>query len=179
MLGFDYASPEGRKFAENVLKFMNKRLLEYQIETDNFYNLEATPAEGASYKLALAAKKNSPKILTSGIDTPYFTNSTTLPVNYSDDIFKVLEHQDSIQSLYTGGTVLHAYVGEKLTGDQAKLLVKKILTNYKIPYLSITPTFSICPAHGYIAGEHPTCPKCLEEKKTLETRIAQLKEELK
>jgi ribonucleoside-triphosphate reductase len=178
-LGIDYTSAEGRKFAETVLKFMNRKLVYFQNTTGNFYNLEATPAEGASYKLALAAKKKYPDIFTSGVATPYFTNSTTLPVGHSTDIFKILEHQDTLQTLYSGGTVLHAYLGEKITGDQSKLMVKKILSNYKIPYLSITPTFSVCPAHGYLAGEHSLCPKCTEEKDTLINRIAQLKEELK
>jgi ribonucleoside-triphosphate reductase len=179
MLGYDYASAEGKKFAESVLKFMNKRLLEYQDETGSFYNLEATPAEGASYKLALTAKKTYPKIMTSGKDVPYFTNSTMLPVNFSTDVFKVLEHQDSIQSLYTGGTVLHTYLGQKINGEQAKLMVKTIISKYRIPYISITPTFSICPTHGYLDGEHPMCPKCTAEKAALEEKIKILKEELK
>ena len=176
MLGIKYDSEEGKKLAERVLAFMNKKLLEFQNETKNFYNLEATPAEGASYKLALAAKRRGSKIFTSGKDTPYFTNSTMLPVNFTNDIATVLEHQDKIQSSYTGGTVLHIYTGERLTAKQAKLLVKKIFEKYNLPYISITPTFSICPKHGYISGEHSICPKCLEEKKALEEELRKLQE---
>lgn len=178
ILGIDYASAEGKKFGETVLKFMNRKLVKFQAETGNFYNLEATPAEGASYKLALAAKKKYPNIKTSGGAVPFFTNSTMLPVDYSTDLFKVLEHQDTLQSLYSGGCVLHAYLGEKLTGDQAKMLVRKVLTNYKLPYLSITPTFSICPTHGYIPGEHTVCPTCLAEQEQLKVKIEKLKGEL-
>jgi len=176
MLGIKYETEEGKKLAERVLAFMNKKLLEFQNETKNFYNLEATPAEGASYKLALAAKRRSSKIFTSGKDTPYFTNSTMLPVNFTNDIATVLEHQDKIQSSYTGGTVLHIYTGERLVAKQAKLLVKKIFEKYNLPYISITPTFSICPKHGYISGEHSVCPKCLEEKKALEEELRKLQE---
>jgi len=179
MLDIDYTSEEGKKFGEQVLLFMNKQVLTFQAETGNFYNLEATPAEGASYKLAVKARKKYPDAVVSGKKDVFFTNSTMLPVDYSVDLFKVLEHQDNLQSLYTGGTVIHTYLGEKITAEQAKALIKKVFTNYKLPYLSITPTFSVCPIHGYTQGEHPICPKCLEEKTSLEERIKVLKGKLK
>lgn len=173
-LGIKYNSPEGKKFGESVLTLMRNKLLVYQKETKNFYNLEATPAEGASYKLALLTKKKYPKIITSGNNEPYFTNSSQLPVGATDDIFEVLEHQKEMQSLYTGGTVLHIFLGERIQPKQAKALVKKIFENYTLPYISITPTFSICPVHGYISGEHKLCPVCLGEKKEIEDKLTQL-----
>lgn len=175
-LDIKYNSPEGKKFGEDVLTFMRNRLLSYQKDTGNFYNLEATPAEGASYKLALLARKKYPKIITAGTQEPYFTNSSQLPVGTTGDIFEILEHQKDMQTLYTGGTVMHLFLGERIQPNQAKTLVKKIVETYSVPYISITPTFSVCPAHGYIAGEHKTCPKCLEEKKALADKIAALKE---
>jgi len=178
MLGIPYDSDEGKELAERTLKYLNEMLLKFQKDTGNFYNLEATPAEGASYKLARKAKDMHNKILTSGTEEPYFTNSTMLPVTYSDDVFKVLEHQNEIQALYTGGTVLHVYTGQQLSGDQAKALVKKVMHNYKIPYVSLTPTFSICPEHGYISGEHKVCPKCLKDKERLEKKVKKLTEEI-
>lgn len=137
---------------------MRNRLLEFQDETGHIYNLEATPAEGASYRLAMLDKKKYPKIITAGEKTPYYTNSTWLPVNYTDDMFEALKHQEDLQALYTGGTVFHGFIGERISGEAAKLLVKRVLTNFKIPYLTVTPTFSVCPEHGYIAGEHFKCP---------------------
>ena len=178
MLGIDYMSEEGRKFGANVLLFMRERLLKYQNETGNLYNLEATPAEGASFKLALKAKEMYPKIFTSGVEQPYFTNSSALPVNYTDNLFQVLEHQNEIQPLYTGGSVTHIFLGERIAGSQVKLLIQKIFFRYKIPYISITPTFSICPKHGYLSGEHKKCIKCLSEKSMLEEKIKKLKEEI-
>jgi ribonucleoside-triphosphate reductase len=178
-LMIDYTSPEGKRFAENTLTFMRRRLLEYQKDTGNLYNLEATPAEGTSYRLALLAKKMYPKLIASGTDkTPLFTNSSQLPVNYSPDLFKVLEHQDSLQSLYTGGTVLHMFLGETMKPNDIKVLVKKVFSNYTLPYLSITPTFSVCPTHGYIVGAHPSCPKCTEEKHLLTEKIKLVKDKL-
>ncbi len=154
------ASKEGKRFALKVLDFMRARLQDFQEETGNMYNLEATPGEGASYRLARIDKKNYPDIITAGTkNAPYYTNSTHLPVDYTDDIFEALDHQDELQCKYTGGTVLHGFVGEQISDAEAcKQLVKTIAHNYKLPYFTITPTFSICPVHGYIAGKHYTCP---------------------
>ncbi|HCT84328.1 MAG TPA: ribonucleoside triphosphate reductase [Candidatus Margulisbacteria bacterium] len=155
------AAPEGKAFAEEVLDFMRKRLADYQEETGNLYNLEATPAEGTSYRLAKIDKERYPDIITSGETDPYYTNSTQLPVNYTADVFEALEHQDSLQKKYTGGTVLHAFLGENISDiETCKNLVKKIAYNFHLPYYTITPTFSICQDHGYISGEHFSCPTC-------------------
>jgi len=163
-MGKDIADPEGYEFAVKVLKFMRDRLYQYQQETDNLYNLEATPAEGATYRLARLDKMRFPDIITAGGDgEPYYTNSTHLPVYATDDLYEALRHQDGLQVLYTGGTVLHGFVGERLTAKAVKFLVKRIAEHFHIPYYTITPTFSICPDHGYIPGEHPKCPKCGKE----------------
>ena len=161
-MGKDITSPEGQDFANRMMEYMRGILVEIQEETGNFYNLEATPAEGTSYRLALLDKQKYPNIIASGTaDAPYYTNSTQLPVGYTDDIFETLDLQDSLQSGYTGGTVLHLYLGERLYDTEVcKSLIKKIFTNYKLPYISITPTFSICNTHGYVAGEHFACPEC-------------------
>lgn len=160
-LGKDIASPEGKAFTIKVLKFMREKIKEFQHETGNLYNLEATPAESTSYRLARLDKKYYPDIYTSGKDEPFLTNSTQLPVDYTDDLILALEHQNDIQPLYTGGTIFHVFLGESLSsGEAAKQLVKKIAYNTKIPYFSITPTFSICKNHGYIRGEHFRCPQC-------------------
>lgn len=160
LLGVGIAHPEGQAFAIRTLSFMREVLTRFQIETGNLYNLEATPAEGASYRLARADKKGFPDIITAGTEeTPFYTNSTHLPVSYSDDLFAVLDHQDELQTLYTGGTVLHIFLGERLNDwKQARKLVRTVAENYRLPYFTITPTFSICPVHGYIAGEHKYCP---------------------
>ena len=165
-LGKDIGSPDGRKFALEILNFMRKRLVEYQEETGNLYNLEATPAEATSYRLALQDKKQYPDIVTAGTnEAPYYTNSTQLPVDYTDDIFEALKLQDEIQSKYTGGTVLHLFIGERISNTESiKKLIKKIFTNFHLPYITLTPTFSICPSHGYLSGEHFTCPKCVIEQ---------------
>lgn len=162
-IGKDAGTPQGRKLTLEILDFMNERLLKYQEETGNLYNLEATPAEGTSYRLALQDKKLYPDIITAGTDeAPYYTNSTQLPVDYTDDIFEALKLQDEIQSKYTGGTVVHLYIGERISDIQAvKNLIKKIFENFHLPYITLTPTFSICPSHGYLAGEHFSCPKCV------------------
>ena len=154
---------KGRKFTLEVLDFMRDRLVRYQEETGSLYNLEATPAEGTSYRQAKADKEKYPKIITSGTaEVPYYTNSTMLPVNYTDDVFEALKLQDEIQSKYTGGVVLHIFIGERLSDIQSvKNLVKKVFDNFHLPYITITPTFSICPAHGYLAGEHFECPQCV------------------
>jgi ribonucleoside-triphosphate reductase len=158
------ASKEGKEFSLEVLDFMREKLKEFQKETGNIYNLEATPAEGTSYRLAKIDKKKYPKIITAGEKVPYYTNSTHLPVNYTDDIFEALDFQDELQCKYTGGTVFHGFVGEKMPSAEAtKKLVKRIAENYRLPYFTITPTFSICPNHGYISGEHFKCPQCKKE----------------
>jgi anaerobic ribonucleoside-triphosphate reductase len=159
-LGVDIAHPDGKEFSVRVLAFMRERLSEYQQEEGHLFNLEATPAEGASYRLAKADRIKYPGIVTAGTeDVPYYTNSTHLPVGYTDDLFEALEHQDDLQVLYTGGTVLHGFIGEQLDDwKQARLLVRRIAENFRLPYYTLTPTFSICPVHGYIAGEHMYCP---------------------
>jgi ribonucleoside-triphosphate reductase len=161
-MGENIASKRGRKFALEVLDFMRERLVKYQEETGNIYNLEATPAESTAYRLALKDKERYPDIITAGTKkVPYYTNSTQLPVNYTDDVFEALKLQDEIQCKYTGGTVLHIFLGERMqSGEGVKRLVKKIFENFRLPYITITPTFSICPVHGYIPGEHFFCPKC-------------------
>ena len=158
---------EGRKFALKVLDYMRKRLADFQEETGNIYNLEATPAEGASHRLARLDKKLYPGIKVANEENykkgakPYYTNSTQLPVNYTDDIFEALELQDELQTKYTGGTVLHGFIGERFVSiEPVKRLVRKIAENFRLPYFTITPTFSICPEHGYLSGEHEKCPKC-------------------
>ena len=161
-LNKDIVSRQGHKFAVDVLDFMNKRLINYQKKNKAFYNLEATPAEGSSYSLALKDKKLYPNMKTAGDKEPYYTNSTHLPVKYTDDVFKALKLQDSLQTRYTGGTVMHAFLGEELNnGKSTKNLVKKISQNFHLPYFSITPTFSVCPSHGYLSGEHFYCYKCV------------------
>jgi ribonucleoside-triphosphate reductase len=164
------ASPRGQSFSLIVLNHLRKRLAEIQTETGDFYNLEATPAEGASYRLARLDRDKYPDILFANGKAseenfiPFYTNSTHLPVNHSDDLFEVLGLQDELQSCYTGGTVLHAFVGEEINDPVVvKALVKKITNNYRLPYFTLTPTFSICQNHGYLKGETPICPHCQEE----------------
>jgi len=161
-IGEDIGTKRGRKFTVEILDFMRKKLIKYQTETGNFYNLEATPAESTAYRLALKDKEKYPDIITAGTkNLPYYTNSSQLPVNYTADAFKALKLQDEIQCKYTGGTVLHLFLGEQIYDVQiVKNLIKKVFENFKLPYITITPTFSICPAHGYLAGEHFECPKC-------------------
>jgi ribonucleoside-triphosphate reductase len=169
--GHDITEPEGKAFAMKVLDFMRAKLLEFQEETGDIFNLEATPAEGTSYRLARIDKRMFPDIKIynvekSGVATtvPYYTNSSQLPVGFTDDIFKALEMQDPLQAKYTGGTVLHGFIGEKLPSVEAtKALVRTIAENFKLPYFTLTPTFSICPNHGYIQGEHEWCPVCDHE----------------
>ena len=151
----------GQEFAKRVMNHLRAKMVEYQKETGNSYNLEATPAEGTSARLAKLDKKRFPNIITAGKEQVCYTNSTQVPVEYTDDIFEVIRLQDDLKSLYTGGTVLHLYLGEKIEDKEVcKKLIQKIFNNNKMPYISITPTFSICPEHGYIAGEHYSCPKC-------------------
>jgi anaerobic ribonucleoside-triphosphate reductase len=160
LLGGGIAQPEGRAFGIRVLEFMRETLARFQLETGNLYNLEATPAEGASFRLARADKQQFPDVITAGTEqAPYYTNSTHLPVGYSDDLFEVLEHQDDLQALYTGGTVQHIFLGEQLSDwRQARRLVRTVAERFRLPYYTLTPTFSICPVHGYIPGQHPFCP---------------------
>jgi len=167
LLNKNVASSEGKEFTLKVLDFMRDKLLEFQEETGNNYNLEATPAEGTSYRLARIDKEKYPLIICANEEEykngaePFYTNSTLLPVNYTDDIFEALELQDEIQTKYTGGTVLHIFIGEKISDPEAiKVLAKKICNQYRLPYFTFTPTFSICPSHGYIPGEHEKCPSC-------------------
>lgn len=162
--GSDLTTPQGQEFAVKTLNYMRGLIKEIQEETGHYYNLEATPAEGTSYRLAKKDKERYPDIITAGDAVPYYTNSSQLPVGCTDDIFETLELQDELQSLYTGGTVLHLYLGEEIkdTGS-AKNLIRKIFTNYKLPYISLTPTFSICNNHGYLTGEQFFCPECGEE----------------
>ncbi|MGN0271683.1 MAG: ribonucleoside triphosphate reductase [Lachnospiraceae bacterium] len=162
-LGKDLIHEETQEFAKEVLNHMRDRLSDYQEEYGDLYNLEATPAESTTYRLAKHDKKHYPDIITAGHegDTPYYTNSSHLPVDYTSDIFDALDIQDELQTLYTSGTVFHAFLGEKLPDWKAAAsLVRKIAENYKLPYYTISPTYSICKEHGYIAGEHYKCPHC-------------------
>ena len=167
-LGKNIATQEGQMFTLRVLDFMRKSLLEFQKETGNNYNLESTPAEGTSYRLAKIDRTKYPDIISANQSgnikgEPFYTNSTQLPVNFTDDIFEALDIQDEIQAKYTGGTVFHTYAGERIQDPTSvKALVKKICTNYHLPYLTFTPTFSVCPSHGYLNGEMQTCPICQE-----------------
>jgi len=165
-------SPAGHAFAKEILMFMRERLMDYQNETNSLYNLEATPAEGTTRSLARKDKDKYPDIIVANEEAlrrdpnvaPYYTNSTHLPVNFTDDIFTALDLQDELQTCYTGGTVLHGFIGEAMPSAKAVgALVKRIAENYHLPYFTITPTFSICPKHGYLSGEHFYCPKCDEE----------------
>jgi len=167
LLNTNIASAEGKQFAIDVLDFMRETIKTYQKETQNNYNLEATPAEGTSYRLATLDKKLFPDIRSANnenFEYNFYTNSTQLPVNYSDDIFEVLDHQDELQTKYTGGTTVHIFAGERIHNAKImKNLVKKICENYRLPYFTFTPTFSTCLNHGYIEGEQTYCPKCGEE----------------
>ncbi len=160
--GTDLTAEKGQQFAVEVMDYLREQMTIIQEETGHFYNLEATPAEGTSYRLARLDRMQYPDIVCAGTkETPYYTNSTHLPVGYTDDIFDTLDLQDDLQSRYTGGTVLHLYLGERIPDKEiAKSLIRKVFTNYKLPYISLTPTFSVCPNHGYIAGEHFACPDC-------------------
>ncbi len=165
LIGKNIASSEGKQFAIETLLFMRELLKQFQQDTSNLYNLEATPAESTSYRLAKLDKEIYPDIITAGAGAPYLTNSTHLPVDFTDNAIEALEHQNDIQYLYTGGTVFHTFLGEKMSsGEACKLLVKKIAFNTRIPYFSITPTFSVCPEHGYIPGEQHVCPAKIEKE---------------
>ena len=173
---YEYITTEkGKFFALKVLGFMRKKLEEFQKETGNNYNLEATPAEGTAYRFAREDKKKFGKIIVANEESykkknakPYYTNSTQLPVNFTDDLFEALDLQDELQEQYTGGTVFHCFIGEKIDAVAVKNLVKKIAENYHLPYFTLSPTFSICSVHGYLVGEHEYCPKCDEEIKNFD-----------
>ncbi|MCM8771762.1 MAG: ribonucleoside triphosphate reductase [Candidatus Omnitrophica bacterium] len=167
LFGKDIGDPESIDFAIEIMEFMREKLIKFQESTGNIYNLEATPAEGTSYRLAKIDKSKFPDIIVANEHEyrkgaePFYTNSTHLPVNYTDDIFEVLEKQDKLQSLYTGGTVIHIFVGERINSKEGiKKLVKTICENFSLPYFTITPTFSVCPMDGYLSGEFFNCPKC-------------------
>ncbi|MEM3627927.1 MAG: ribonucleoside triphosphate reductase [Candidatus Bathyarchaeia archaeon] len=167
LFGFSIASSEGLEFAVKVLNFMREKLADFQEETGNIYNLEATPAEGTSYRLARIDKRKYPDIivaneryLSKGAE-PFYTNSSQLPVDFEGDLFEALEHQERLQTLYTGGTVFHIYLGERLySWRSAAELIRRVTWNTRLPYFTLTPTFSICPTHGYTSGEHKQCPIC-------------------
>jgi ribonucleoside-triphosphate reductase len=159
LINEDIASNKGKALAIKILDFMREKIFSYQEETGNYYNLEATPAEGVSYRLAKKDKAEFRDIITAGSDEPYYTNSVHLPVSFTTDLFEVLDHQDELQKKFTGGTVVHLFLGQKIDDiETVKLLVKRVSGNYELPYFSLTPTFSICPVHGYIPGEHKFCP---------------------
>jgi ribonucleoside-triphosphate reductase len=173
------ATDEGRGLALRVLEFMRNKLSDFQEETGDLFNLEATPAESTSYRLAKHDKTRYPNIITAGENEPYYTNSTQLPVMQTEDIFDALDLQEKLQRAYTGGTVFHAFLGEAVDDWRAcRDLVKAMSRNYKIPYFTVSPTFSVCPVHGYLKGEHFTCPKCRAEREdALRDRIAELETE--
>lgn len=158
-------TPKGRAMAVRFLDHIRERMVEFQEQTGHMYNLEATPAEGTTYRFAKEDRKRYPHILQAGtVDRPYYTNSSQLPVGYTDDAFEALKMQDELQRKYTGGTVLHLYMNERISDiETCKKLVKRSLGNFHLPYITITPTFSICPDHGYLSGEHEFCPHCDDE----------------
>jgi ribonucleoside-triphosphate reductase len=161
----DVTTAWGKAFACRVLDHVRRRMVEFQEQTGHMYNLEATPAEGTTYRFAKEDQKRYPDILHAGTpESPYYTNSSQLPVGYTDDPFEALEMQAELQSKYTGGTVLHLYMAEQISSAEAcRRLVRRALTNYRVPYITVTPVFSICPKHGYISGEHEFCPTCDQE----------------
>jgi ribonucleoside-triphosphate reductase len=167
MFGENISTENGRAFAGRVLDYMRNRMAQYQEETGSNYNLEATPAEGTSYRLARLDVDRFPDIKHANCNAdpnatkPFYTNSTQLPVNFTDDIFETLDLQDDLQSKYTGGTVQHIFVGEKIDNPSTvKSLVRTICSKYRLPYFTLSPTFSVCPDCGYVAGEHQECPTC-------------------
>ncbi|MBU1033245.1 MAG: ribonucleoside triphosphate reductase [Patescibacteria group bacterium] len=168
----DISTPEGKAFTHEVLDFMRQKLADYQEETGNFYNLEATPAEGTTYRFAKEDRVRLPGIIQSGTaDAPYYTNSTHLPVGYTDNPLEALDHQDELQTKYTGGTVMHLFLGERMKDWRAcRSFVKKVAENYSLPYFTLSPTFSVCPTHGYLTGEIEKCPTC-DEKCEIWSRI--------
>ena len=178
-LGVDILDEKGREFAIRTLQHMRDRLADYQEQTGDLYNLEATPAESTSYRLARHDRQAYPDIITSGTEEPYYTNSSQLPVGYTEDVFDALDLQDELQTMYTGGTVFHAFLGEAIEEWRSCAeLVKAVATSYRLPYFTISPTFSVCPVHGYLAGEEFHCPKCEREQRgRIEQEIATLETE--
>ena len=178
-LGVDISTPKGKAFSEKVLTHMRERMQDYQEETGDLFNLEATPAESTSYRLARHDKEQFPDIITSGTKEPFYTNSSQLPVDYTADVFEALDLQESLQTKYTGGTMFHVYMGEALKDWKACAdLVRTISSKYRIPFFTISPTYSICKIHGYINGQQFECPKCKAEKeKALKIRLEQLEAE--
>jgi ribonucleoside-triphosphate reductase len=167
LLGEDITTDRGQEFALKVMDYLREVISEIQEATGDIFNLEATPAEGTSFRLCMLDKKKYPQILCANESeyrqgaAPYYTNSSQLPVNYTDDIFETLSLQDGLQTKYTGGTVLHIFLGEQVSNtDAIKSLIRKITSNYQLPYFTLTPTFSICPSHGYLSGEQQTCSQC-------------------
>ncbi|MBU3896085.1 ribonucleoside triphosphate reductase, partial [Patescibacteria group bacterium] len=161
-LGESIGTKQGKTLAKEILDFMRDKMIKFQKETGNLYNLEATPGEGTSFRQAKTDKEKYPDIITAGTkEVPYYTNSSQLPVGFTDDVFEALKNQDDLQTKYTGGTVLHLFLGEKIADpEMAKNLVRRVFEKYHLPYITLTPTFSICPSHGYLDGEHFECPKC-------------------
>lgn len=180
------STEKGKKFALEVMSFMRDKMMDFQNETNHLYNLEATPAEGVTRRLSKIDKEKYPAIIVANEEayrerqvSPYYTNSSQLPVNYTDDVFEALDLQDDVQTKYTGGTVLHIFLGESMpSSESVKNLVKKIAYNYKLPYFTLSPTFSICPKHGYLSGEHHYCPKCDEENETVENNQSIVEKEI-
>lgn len=163
-LGEDITTPAGQDIANELLDYLRSVMVEFQEETGQMFNLEATPGEGTSYRLAMLDKEMYPNIITAGTKEPYYTNSTQLPVNFTDDIFDALDLQDDLQTKYTGGTVFHGFIGERIEdAETCKKLINTVFKNYSLPYFSITPTFSICDTHKYLPGEQPVCPYCGKE----------------
>ena len=180
-LGCDITDPRGKSFAEGVLQHMRERMQDYQEETGDLFNLEATPAESTSYRLARHDKEQFPDIITSGDKEPFYTNSSQLPVDYTPDVFEALDHQESLQTKYTGGTMFHVFMGEALKDWKSCAdLVRTISNKYRIPFFTISPTYSICKIHGYLVGKQFECPKCKAEKeKALKEKLRKLEEEKK
>ena len=170
---YDITDPRGHQMAVWLLDHVRRRMVQFQEETGHLYNLEATPAEGTTYRFAKEDRARFPGILQAGTDAnPYYTNSSQLPVGFTDDPFEALSRQDELQTKYTGGTVLHLYMSERLsTPDAARELVRRSLSRFRLPYLTVTPTFSICPNHGYLAGEHLECPKCADAGRMQECEV--------
>ena len=178
-LGVDISDPKGKAFAEKVLQHMREKMQDFQEQTGDLFNLEATPAESTSYRLAKHDKKQFPNIITSGTTEPFYTNSSQLPVDYTADVFEALDHQESLQTKYTGGTMFHVFMGEALKDWKSCAdLVRTIANKYRIPFFTISPTYSVCKIHGYIKGEQFECPKCKAEKeKALREKLKVLEAE--
>ncbi len=175
-LGVDISDPKGKSFAEKVLTHMREKMQDYQEQTGDLFNLEATPAESTSYRLARHDKEQFPDIITSGTNEPFYTNSSQLPVDYTADVFEALDHQEALQTKYTGGTMFHVYMGEALKDWKSCAdLVRTISHKYRIPFFTISPTYSICKIHGYLTGQQFECPKCKAEKeKALKAKLKEL-----